>query len=176
MTEKKSTADETISALGLMPHAEGGYFKQVYRSKGECAVDSRKRAYATSIYFMLKSGQTSHLHVLKSDELWYYHMGSPVLLTIIGEQGELIEQVLGGDILKGQCPQVLIPAGGIFCARLLEELYETQEKAAPRDERFALVGCMVAPGFDYEDFYMPSKEELKEKFPGCAAFIEQFAL
>lgn len=176
MNEKKRSAEEIITALGLSPHAEGGYYKQVYRS-GECTVEGKQRAYATSIYFLLKSGQASHLHVLKSDELWYYHMGAPVLLTIIGSQGELIEQVLGNDVLKGECPQVLIPAGGVFCARLLKEQNAMQETAeVPPEENFALVGCMVTPGFDYEDFYLPSKEELKVKFPNCIAFIEQFAL
>ena len=175
MSAQKRSAEEIISALGLSPHAEGGYYKQVYRS-GECTVEGKQRAYATSIYFLLKSGQASHLHVLKSDELWYYHMGSSVLLTIIGSQGELIEQVLGNDVLKGECPQVLIPAGGVFCAQLLEEQNVMQEKDEHPEENFALVGCMVAPGFEYEDFYLPSKEELKVKFPNCIAFIEQFAL
>ncbi|WP_069998923.1 cupin domain-containing protein [Cellulosilyticum sp. I15G10I2] len=137
------TASYFIDKLEMMPHIEGGYYK-------ECFV-SDIGAWS-SIYFLLEQGEVSHFHRLQSDELWYYHAGSALTIYMIDARGELIEQQLGLDIAKGEMPQVLVPRGSIF-------------GSAQNEEGFSLVGCMVAPGFTFEGFELFEREELMQKYP-----------
>ena len=98
------------------------------------------RKLYTSIYFLLTSNDISHLHRIKSDELWYYHAGSPLTIHIIDENGVYKEIKLGLNLDKGEVPQALVPKNSIFGSSVMDE------------DTFSLVGCMVSPGFDYKDF------------------------
>lgn len=144
-----------ISHLGLEPHPEGGYYKEIYHSPRRITGSEEfpERASATSIYFLLSSGDVSVFHRLTSDELWYYHSGASLNVYMINQDGNLHVQRLGMDLEKGDLPQVIVPAGTIFGAKLEEE------------NTYSLVGCMVTPGFDFADFEMLSREELLKKFP-----------
>jgi len=143
------TAEYYIDKLGLEAHIEGGYFKQSYLSEDK--IKENKKLYS-SIYFLLKTGEVSNFHRLKSDELWYYHDGEALTIYIIDEKGNLIEKKLGLNIDKGEVPQVLVKKGSIF-------------GSAMNNEGFSLVGCMVAPAFTYEEFELFKRRELLELYP-----------
>ena len=158
-----------ISKLGLEPHPEGGYFKRTFASQEqitdqELTVDFEgKRMLYTSIYFLLTSNDVSHFHRLQSDELWYYHAGSPLSVHMIDENGEYTEYKLGLDLENGEVPQVLVPKNTIFGSSVQDR------------ETFSLVGCMVSPGFEYQDFELFTQEELLLKYPEHKEIIVKIA-
>lgn len=152
-------ANYYIQHLGLEPHPEGGHYKNTFAS-GE-SLQARK--LYTSIYFLIEEGNVSHLHRLKSDELWYYHGGSSLVVHVIDEEGNYVEHKVGLDIENGETPQVLVPKNSIFGSSVIEK------------GTFSLVGCMVAPGFDFEDFELFTQEELLEKYPQHEQIIRRMA-
>ncbi|HLP18250.1 MAG TPA: cupin domain-containing protein [Bacteroidota bacterium] len=163
------TADEWISRLNLSPHPEGGYYRELYRSAGEIpagALPERyqggARSYATSIYFLLKSGECSRYHRLRSDELWYFHAGSALTLSTIDPvTGALTVHAMGFDIARGEVLQLAIPAGCWFGA----------EVDGDTSGAYALISCVVAPGFDFADFELGTRARLLAQFPQHAASI-----
>jgi uncharacterized protein len=158
-----------VSKLGLTPHREGGYYKETFQSTElisdqELTVDYEgKRKIYTSIYFLLTSNDISHFHRLKSDELWYFHAGSPLTIHVIDENGNYKEIKLGLDLDNGEVPQVLVPKNSIFGSSVMEE------------DTFSLVGCMVSPGFEYKDFELFTQGELLETYPQHEAIIMKMA-
>ncbi len=136
-----------IERLGLERHPEGGWFRATYRA--EATID--RRSLATSIYFLLRPGEVSRVHRLRSDELWFHHRGGVVVLHLFAEDGPATFR-LGAD--AGAEPQARVPGGTWFGAEL------------EGPERAALVGCVVAPGFDFRDFELARREELVARFPG----------
>lgn len=159
-------AKEIIEKLNLLPHPEGGYYKEIYRSNEQITKLSDRysgeRAFATSIYFLLNEDQKSNFHKLKSDELWYYHEGSSLSVYIINEEGILKTFKLGLDLDNDELPQLTIHKNSWFAA---EVNYKTS---------FCLMGCMVSPGFDFSDFELGKREELLEKFPEHSGLIRNF--
>ncbi len=148
-----------ISKLGLEAHPEGGYYKETFKS-GEQTTDKELsvsfdgvRKLYTSIYFLLTSNNISHFHRLKSDELWYYHAGSPLTIHIIHENGEYEEIKLGLDFDNGEVPQALVLKNSIFGSSVLD------------NDTFSLVGCMVSPGFEFQDFELFTQAELLSAYP-----------
>ena len=134
----------TAELLDLQPHPEGGWYRETWRSPVSFTPDGYpgQRATATAIYFLLRPGEQSRWHVVRSAELWLWHSGGPLTLRLggQGEQPEAVSEiVLGADVEAGQRPQVVIP-GGVWQA------------AVPASEREVLVSCVVAPGFDFADF------------------------
>ena len=151
----------------MEPHPEGGYFKEVYRSNEKIAPEAlperykSDRNFGTSIYYLLKSGESSKLHRLKSDEIWHFYYGSPIAIHIIHPNSDYQRIVLGSDIDKGEFLQYTIKAGCWF-------------GAAPLDENsYSLVGCNVFPGFDFDDFEMGKRDELLDKFPEHSDIIHK---
>ena len=147
---------ELIKELGLLPHPEGGYYKETYRS----AEEINDRNLLTSIYFVLTSENVSRFHRIKSDELWYFHFGSPVTVHTLEENGHT-EHMLGNDLNKGEKPFLLVQANTIFGSSIDEP------------GGYALVSCAVAPGFDFRDFELFSKAQLLEEFPEFEAIIDR---
>lgn len=125
-------ATEIIAALALQPHPEGGWYRETWRA----APGADGRSTMTVIHFLLEQGQHSHWHRVDADELWCWHAGSPLTLSVAGEGRAQVR--LGPDILAGQRPHFLIPAG--------------EWQAAHADAGWALVSCAVAPGFDFAGF------------------------
>ncbi|WP_053361414.1 cupin domain-containing protein [Bacillus sp. FJAT-27251] len=158
-----------ISKLGLTPHKEGGYYKETFQSREitsdkELTVDFEgKRRLYTSIYFLLTSNDISHFHRLKSDELWYFHAGSPLTIHVIEENGEYKEMKLGLNLDEGEVPQALVPKNAIFGSTVMDE------------DTFSLVGCMVSPGFEYQDFELFTQSELLLKYPQHKEVIMKMA-
>lgn len=153
-----TTAQELITRLELVPHPEGGWFRETYRSRETLpaqALPERftgSRAFSTAIYFLLESGDMSALHRIKSDEVWHFYAGSALLIHCIFPDGGYQALRLGADLAAGELFQAVVPAGCWFGAELAEE-------------GFALVGCTVSPGFDFADFEMADVEQLCGRYP-----------
>lgn len=164
-----NSADEWIRHLGLEPHPEGGFYRETYRAAGKIAAHppfDAERSYSTAIYFLLKRGQISKLHRLRSDELWHFHAGDPLEVVMIDREGRLECATLGTDLERGERPQVVVPAGRWFGAR-------HPGRAGGGQQGFTLMGCTVAPGFDFADFEMGVKgQTLIQQFPQHRDIIE----
>jgi len=162
-----SSAQVWIEQLGLTPHPEGGFFREVYRSDGvipESALPdgfSGDRNFATSIYFLLQDDEFSAFHRIRQDELWYFHDGASLTVHVINADGQYSELKLGRDIANGCLPQHVVKAGDWFAASVDDQA------------GFSLVGCMVAPGFEFADFEMPTAQSLISLFPQHAELIHQ---
>ncbi|MFO0844413.1 MAG: cupin domain-containing protein [Gemmataceae bacterium] len=155
-------AGRWVERLGLVPHPEGGWVRETYRSPEVVAAAhlparfGGDRSFATMIYYLLEGDDFSALHRIKQDEGWHFYDGSPLTLHLISPEGAYSTRRLGlGD---GMEPQALAPAGWYFAA--------TVDEAS-----FSLVGCTVAPGFDFADFEMPSPAELLGAYPHLGAVI-----
>src|SRR4051794_7713172 len=158
-------ADDVIRLLNLQPHpVEGGFFRETYRSAavlpGSVLPDhGGPRSVSTAIYYLLKPGHVSELHVLPGDEVFHFYLGSPVVMLQLWPDGSGREVVLGSDVAAGQVPQLVVPAGVWQGTRLLG------------GDGFALLGCTVAPGFDYADYKGGSRAELTNRWPTFAEKI-----
>jgi hypothetical protein len=157
------TRDEVkiwVARLGLQPHPEGGWFSECYRSQTRVTHDGQERQAATSIYFLLGFGAVSRLHRLKFDELWYYHAGEALRIELLRRDGQRETVWLGPRAEAGERLQLVVPGGTVFGARAAEE-------------GASLVGCMVAPAFEFADFEMPTRAQLLKDFPKQCELIEE---
>lgn len=163
------TKEEIIEHFQLEPHPEGGYFKEVYRSKGvilKSALDpsySGDRNHSTSIYFLLTSDNFSAFHKVNQDESWHFYQGSAIELHMISPKGEHSKIVIGHDYKNGQVPQFIVPGGYWFAAKVI------------KPNSFAFVGCGVAPGFDFDDFVLADRQKLSAQFPEHQKIISEFS-
>lgn len=160
-----ATKEEYIQELNLTPHAEGGWYRQVYHSD-EAHFNEKSGADRydyTSIYFILDGGSPSHLHRLVHDEIWYFHDGSPIVVHCFYPDGSYEAVRLGRDITNGEHLQFRVPAGTIFGSEVLD------------DSSFGFVSCAVAPGFDYHDFELFTQAKLLAKYPDQADVIKRVA-
>jgi predicted cupin superfamily sugar epimerase len=154
------TAADLVRKLQLQPHPEGGYFRETYRAAERIGGDALPRRFngarsiSTAIYFLLEAGQCSHLHRIRSDEVWHFHAGDPLDIVEIDAAGNLKVTRLGGDLRY----QHVVPAGVWFGATPAPG-----GRDAPNG--FALVGCTVAPGFDFADFELADREALLRAYP-----------
>jgi predicted cupin superfamily sugar epimerase len=158
-----TTANDVIRLLELAPHPEGGYFRETFRSSPlPFALPERgMRAASTAIYFLLRRGDFSAFHRVRSDEVWHHYLGAPLELHLLEPSG-VTRVVLGSSLEDGERPQAVALAGVYQAARLAEGT----------DGDFTLVGCTVAPGFDFADFEMPTRDELVARFPEQRALVE----
>ncbi len=128
-------AQRLIAALALSPHPEGGWYRETWRA----AAPAGTRATATAILFLLEAGQRSHWHRVDAAESWLWHAGAPLSLRVApDDSGPVGEVRLGGDVLAGESPQHVVPAD--------------HWQAAEADRGWALVSCVVSPGFDFAGF------------------------
>jgi predicted cupin superfamily sugar epimerase len=160
------TAEELIAFLHLQPHPrEGGYFRETYRSADLLPTPAPHyrgpRCAGTAIYYLLTPTTCSALHRLGSDEIFHFYLGSPVRMLQLFPDGRGKEVVLGPDVLGGQSVQVVVPRG-VWQGSVLE----------PGGD-FALLGCTVAPGFEYADYESANRAELIQRYPAFADFIER---
>lgn len=161
------TVDYWIRKLNLVRHPEGGYYREVYRSAEEIseeALSSRydgPRVFSTAIYYLLSGDEVSFFHRVKSDEIWHFYQGSYLSLYVISPAGKLSEIRLGRNFEAGQVFQAVVPAGHWFGA------------AVGESNSFSLVGCTVAPGFDFRDFELGQRKELLALYPQHQAIIKK---
>lgn len=160
-------AKDIISALGLEPlSVEGGFFKETYRSKIQAAPSPLPRCAGTCIYYLMTAKDISTWHKVASDEIWLYHAGSPAAQLLLFPDGTWTELIIGPDVMNGQVPQSLIPAGTWQAAVLLERT----------EESWGLFGAMVCPGFDYADFQGGSSKELAIRWPDAKTRMSALGL
>lgn len=158
-----------IEELGLASHPEGGWFREVYRAKesvpaaGLPARYDGPRAFSTSIYFLIASGQASRLHRLASDEVWHFYAGGPIRFHVFGEDGTYRSFLLGRDPRRRQALQAVLPAGATFGAEVVGR------------RSYALCACTVAPGFELSDFAFARRGDLLARFPRRKAVITRLA-
>ena len=163
----KPIANELIDQLKLVKHPEGGWYCETYRSEDfiqAAALPDRflgDRPVCTAIYFLLQSGDISALHRIKSDEIWHFYAGDSLTVHVITPQGEHYPLHLGSNHSGGETFQCIVPAGCWFGAELPGEGY-------------SLVGCTVAPGFDFADFEMGDRDDLLKEFPNHREIIQRF--
>jgi uncharacterized protein len=133
------SASDVIRLLALEPHPEGGHFRETFRDTVEGA-----RAASTAIYFLLARGERSHWHRVDAVEAWHFHAGAPLALEIAASASGPVERsVLGADLAGGERPQAIVPAGAWQAAATLGD--------------WTLVGCTVAPGFEFNGFELAAK-------------------
>ena len=153
------STNELVKHFNMLPHPEGGYYKETYRSNGVIYSNSLdpeykgERNYSTCIYFLLTSDVFSAFHRIIQDEIWHFYDGSPIHLHLITKDGAYSKTVIGRDIDQGEVPQFVVPGGAWFAATVVN----------PQD--FSLIGCTVAPGFDFSDFELATRTELVNLFP-----------
>ncbi|MBN2778504.1 MAG: cupin domain-containing protein [Bacteroidales bacterium] len=155
--------------LQLLPHPEGGFYRETYRCGTEIPQTilgsnfSGDRNVSTCIYFMLVSGNFSAFHRIKQDEIWHFYRGSSLLLYMISPDGKLSTIKIGSDILNDEIPQLVVPAGYWFAAEVIAE------------NSYSLVGCTVAPGFDFADFDLADVNNLCATFPEHEEVVRRLA-
>lgn len=158
--------NKLVSTLDLMPHPEGGYYKETYRSRELVSTMelparySGSRCFATAIYFLLVKESFSALHRIKSDETWHFYEGSPIEVIMISESGKLTIQMLGNNWSEGHVPQFTVPGGTWFGSRV-------------SGGEYGLAGCTVYPGFEFADFEMADRKTLSERYPMHASIIKE---
>lgn len=154
-----TSAEEWIEKLQLVPHPEGGYYAETDKSTETYRVNEKELPLYTNIYFLLTEDNPSRFHQLSSDELWFYHDGSPLTVHSLTPEGNYETATLGLD--STQQLHHTVPAGTIFGS--------TVEKG------YALVSCTVVPGFDFEEFRLFTKNELLDRYPEHSSIIEKLA-
>lgn len=165
--ESAEVVRQLIDGLALEPHPEGGWYRETYRAAETIPATglpvrfSGERSISTAIYFLLANGEISALHRIKSDELWHFYSGVTLTVHLLFPAGEHRQIRLGADIANGETFQATVPAGCWFGAEV------TGEGA------YSLVGCTVAPGFDFADFEMANRLELVTAFPSHKELIRQ---
>ena len=148
-----------IEKLRLERHPEGGYFRQTYKAElllPKTAIPAGfggARAASTAIYFLLSGDHFSAFHRLRSDEIWHFYAGTPLEVHVIDPSGAHSIVRLGSDLDAGQVLQAVVPAGCWFASHVADW------------KSFAVVGCTVAPGFEFEDFEMGNRAELIRQYP-----------
>jgi predicted cupin superfamily sugar epimerase len=154
-----------IRVLGLSPHPEGGHYRETWRSPetvAKAALPGRfdgPRALGTAIVYLLPAGETSMLHRLRADEVWHLYDGGPLHLHLLHPDKGHERIVLGRDVERGEVLQAVVPHGTWFGAE------------TPAGTDFALVGCTVAPGFEFTDFELGSRRALLAEFPAQRDWI-----
>ena len=159
-----SRVQELIESLRLLPHPERGHYAETYRAA--LTVDdlppphAGTRAASTAIYFLVTRAEpTTYLHRLLSDEMFHFYEGGPLDVLMLGPTGPGEIRRLGTNVAAGERPQILIPAGTWFAAELVD------------GASHCLIGCTVAPGFEFADFELAAGPELAARYPAHAARI-----
>lgn len=153
MSEER--VQQLIRELELQPHVEGGYYSEYYRSSQRISVPGGSRTCSTAIYFLLSGETISKFHRLNSDEIWHFYEGAALNLYTLGPAGLTLTR-LGKDAY-----QAVVPAGTWLAA----------EMSSP--DSYALVGCTVAPGFEFEDFELADKDQLTADYPSQRELIQR---
>jgi predicted cupin superfamily sugar epimerase len=160
-----AASKDLISLLSLTPHPEGGHFKETYRSqKRVSGKDFVSYSASTAIYYLLQGGEKSTWHRIRSDEMWHFYEGMPIRIYVLEPNGGLNFLRLGNPLRhEGASFQALVPAGQWFAAECEDH------------DGYSLVGCTVAPGFEFQDFQIADKSFLEQHWPEHAELIARLA-
>ena len=151
-----------MNKLNLIPHPEGGYFREIYRSSDLLSMPdfNGKRSISTAIYYLLTEGNFSAFHRIRSDECWHFYAGDPLSIHIIHSDGSFKTKIIGNQVNSNVAPFAVVPKNAWF--------------ASKSNGAFSLVGCTVAPGFSFEDFEMAQRVNLISQYPQYLSVIEEF--
>ena len=164
---KGTTADFLIKQLSLRPHPEGGFFTETYRSEEQMSVEKLpgrykgSRSFSTAIYFLLTADTFSCMHRLQTDELFHFYGGYAVEMLYLSPDGSGKIIIIGTDIVAGQSPQFVVEKGIWQGCRVRD------------GGSFALLGCTVAPGFDFADYEEGRRDELSKQYSQYAGMIAE---
>jgi predicted cupin superfamily sugar epimerase len=170
---REGSRDGLIKRFGLQPHPEGGYFRETFRGaqrvvrggiRGDThdATPGETRSSSTAIYYLLCDGAHSAWHRIRSDEMWHFYAGEPIDIHVIDAAGQFRKHRLGNALTHADAVfQAVVPAGQWFAAELCDPA------------TFALVGCTVAPGFEFSEFELADIAALKQTYPQHGALIER---
>jgi predicted cupin superfamily sugar epimerase len=147
-------AQELINRLQLLPHPEGGFYKEIYRSESGCSYEGHHRSVLTGIYFLLRLNEHSRWHVVDADEVWHYYDGAPLELFIASPDLAVYKKIILGPVTEGYEATYVIPRNWYQAARSAGD--------------WSLSGCNVAPGFSFDGFRFLTSEEA-ELFPMISA-------
>ena len=163
----KRSASYWIEKLKMVPHPEGGHFKETYRASEHIRKEhlperfKGDRNHSTGIFYLLDGEQCSKFHRIQSDEMWHFYDGEGMIVYEIDDNGNLIKNKLGLNIDEGELPQFIIKAGRWFGA------------SVSKPGSYCLAGCTVSPGFHFDDFEMADRKKLLEEFPDHKYIIEK---
>ena len=161
------TAKKLIAHYSLLPHPEGGWYKETYRSTNNILQSSlpsnftEGRVFSTAIYFLLEQGNFSAFHKIKSDECWHFYSGQTLFVYVINHDGKLDIIKLGNDIENGEVFQYVVTANCWFAS------------IPANHAEFCFVGCTVSPGFDFNDFELAKANDLINEFPNLSEIIKK---
>ena len=159
-----------INHYNLLPHPEGGFYRQTYAASEQILRDALperfdgNRNFSTAIYFLLPHGSFSAFHRIKSDEVWHFYEGCPLNIHVIHPNGDYECLKLGSNLNKGESYQLVVPANAWFAS-----------EPVGNPGSFSLVGCTVAPGFDFADFELANADKLVAQFPGHEQLIRRLS-
>lgn len=177
---KDMTASDLKRLLHLEPHPrEGGCFVQTFASTDTVPAEAfspsrydRPRPLSTAIYYLLEPDTFSEMHVLASDEVFHHYLGDPVEMLQLHPDRSSSRHILGSDVLAGERPQLTVLRGVWQGSRLLAPRIDRAAQGVRRAvQGFALLGCTVAPGFDYADYRSAARADLIARWPGEAEWI-----
>jgi predicted cupin superfamily sugar epimerase len=166
-------AAQVAAVLGLLPHREGGYFRETYRSPVVIPTPLGIRSLTTSILYLITLDDPSRFHRLRFDELWFFHAGSPVEMVFLDP--------LETHMVGPETPQALAPGGRWMAARVAGPAADAEPDSAAdqapiaRTPVWALVGCVVSPGFEYDDFEAGQGDDLVAAHPQAADYIRELS-
>ena len=152
--------EELINHYNLLPHPEGGFFRQTYAAAEQISKEALperfegSRSFSTAIYFLLPTGSFSAFHRIKSDEVWHFYEGCALHIHVIHPNGDYDCLKLGSNLNNGESYQLVVPANSWFASEPVGD-----------PGSFTLVGCTVAPGFDFADFELAEVAALTNQFP-----------
>jgi len=167
LVTENQDAQYWIDHLGLIPHPEGGYYRATYKSDLTIARSALPatfqgdRSASTAIYFLIDGKNFSAFHRIAADEVWHFYIGSALIVHVIDPEGNYSELHLGDRSDAGEVFQAVVKAGCWFASRLKDAA------------SFALVGCTVAPGFDFADFELATRAQLIRDYPSHQRLIEE---
>jgi predicted cupin superfamily sugar epimerase len=158
--QQTNQIEALINHYNLLPHPEGGFFRQTYAASEQILKDALperfdgNRSFSTAIYFLLPFGNFSAFHRIKCDEVWHFYEGCSLHIHVIHPNGDYECLKLGNDMNNGESYQLVVPANAWFASEPVGDAGS-----------FALVGCTVAPGFDFSDFELAEVAALTNQFP-----------
>jgi len=166
LTDTLPHYSEVITKLGLVPlPEEGGYYKETYRSKRFIQSDDLgKKTECTAIYYLITEDSFSALHAVDQDEIFHFYAGNTVEMFQIDEKGNGKLINIGNKIFEDETPQVIVPHG----------VWQGTKLKDPRNGSWALLGCTVAPGFEFQNFHIKSREDLIIQFPDHKELITKY--
>ena len=161
------SVQQLIHQFNLLPHPEGGWYAETYRSKDVIPRESLPTSFSgdrimsTAIYFLLEQENFSAFHRIKSDECWHFYAGDPLEIFILQPDGAMKIVLLGNDHEAGHSFQYVVPAHCWFASR------------PARGSQFCFMGCTVSPGFDFADFELAFRHDLVQEYPGHQSLINE---